>query len=216
MVDTFDLVLASIKNLHCKTKPAYIMTPKTMMLTTLMRMSLFTFTLMFLPYTFCNHDGRAYKDGHVMLGGLFNLHFADNGDYCGDIFTMGLGHAEAMIFAIEKINNNPNLLPNVTLGYDIRDYCESTALAMQITYDFVRNADPVVKTTKIRSKPISALVGLYNSASAVLVGSLLKVVNISAIGLATSVELSSRLYKNFFRTVAPDTWQFCSLSIRSQ
>ena len=143
-----------------------------------------------------------------MLGGLFSIHFAGNGDHCGDLFTMGLGHAEAMIFAIESVNENPNLLPNVTLGYDIRDYCERNALAMQITYDFVRDADPVGKITKVRSKPISALVGPYNSASAVLVASLLQVANISAISpSATSTELSSRLYKDFFRTVPPDNWQ---------
>ena len=153
-----------------------------------------------------------------MLGGLFNLHFAGGGEQCGELFTMGLGHAEAMIFAIESVNSNPNLLPNVTLGYDIRDYCESTALAMQITYDFVRGGDPVCNandrysslsnTTKIRSKPISALVGPYNSGSAVLVGSLLQVADIPAISpTATSAQLSSQLYKNFFRTVPPDNWQ---------
>ena len=162
---------------------------------------------MFLPNTSCKDNGRAYKDGDVMLGGLFSIHFAGNGDRCGDLFTMGLGHAESMIFAIENINSNPNLLPNVMLGYDIRDYCESTALAMQITYDFVSNANPVAKTTKVGAKPISALVGPYNSASAILVGGLLQVANISAISLATSVELSSRLYKDFFRTVPPDNWQ---------
>ena len=139
-----------------------------------------------------------------MLGGLFSVHFAANGDHCGDLYTMGLGHVEAMIFAIENINNNPDLLPNVTLGYDIRDYCESNALAMQITYDFVRSSH----TAKVSSKPISALIGPYNSASAVLVASLLQVANISAISpFATSTELSSQSYKDFFRTVPPDNWQ---------
>ena len=141
-----------------------------------------------LPCIHCNHDRRAYKDGDVMLGGLFDLHFAGNGQHCGDLFTMGLGHAESMIFAIESVNQNPNILPNITLGYDIRDYCESIALAMHITYDLVRDSDPVCQpdlntfnisslgnTTLAGSKPISALVGPYNSGSAVLVGSLLQV-----------------------------------------
>lgn len=180
-------------------------------------------TLFFLraPYTNCNHDRRAYKDGDVMLGGLFGLHFAGNGQHCGDLFTMGLGHAESMIFAIESVNQNPNILPNVTIGYDIRDYCESIALAMHITYDLVRDSDPVcmphLNTFNISSlgnvtmagfKPISALVGPYNSGSAVLVGSLLQVATIPAISpTATSVELSSQLYKDFFRTVPPDNLQ---------
>lgn len=177
--------------------------------------------LLRIPFAHCNHDITAYKDGDVVLGGLFDLHFAGGDQHCGDLFTMGLGHAESMIFAIESVNQNPNILPNVSIGYDIRDYCERTALAMHICYDFVRGSDPVCmphlkqlnnftinNATKARSKPISALVGPYNSGSAVLVGSLLQVAGIPAISpTATSVELSSQLYKDFFRTVPPDNWQ---------
>ena len=58
------------------------------------------------------------------------------------------------------------------------------------------------------SKPISVLIGPDTSASAVLVGSFLQVVDIPAISsIATSVDLSSKLHKNFFRTVPPDIWQ---------
>ena len=61
---------------------------------------------------------------------------------------------------------------------------------------------------QVRSKPISALIGPTNSGSAVLVGSLLQVANIPAISpAATSLELSSQFYKDFFRTVPPDNWQ---------
>ena len=184
----------------------------------ILRLSLFT--MLFLPYTSCHHEARVYKDGDVILGGLFDLHFAADRKHCGELNTMGLGEAEAMIFAIESVNKNPNLLSNVTLGYDIRDACARTALAMQITYDLVRDGDPVCmcnsdinssaigKITNVSSKPISVLVGPTTSASAVLVGSLLQVANISAISSsATSVELSSQLYKDFFRTVPPDNWQ---------
>ena len=178
------------------------------------------FILLLFSYVSCNHGARAYKDGDIMLGGLFSIHIAGTNGHCGELYPVGLGHAEAMIFAIKSINKNPNLLPNVSLGYDIRDFCESTALAMQITYDFVRasdlvdivdsnvNSSTIDNTTKVRSKPISALVGPATSSSAVLVGSLLQVSNIPAVSpSATSVELSSRLYKDFFRTVPPDNWQ---------
>ena len=30
---------------------------------------------------------------------------------------------EAMLFAIDRINNDMNLLPNLTIGYDVRDSC---------------------------------------------------------------------------------------------
>ena len=170
------------------------------------------FTLLLFPATTGNHGIRAYKEGDVMLGGLFSVHFGGSDDYCGDLYLKGLGHVEAMIFAIESVNKNPNLLPNVTIGYDIRNYCESMALAMKIAYEFVSNSNAnssaIGYSTQVRSKPISALIGPTNSGSAVLVGSLLQVANIPAINpAATSLELSSQFYKDFFRTVPPDNWQ---------
>ena len=170
------------------------------------------FISLIFPATAYNHDITAYKDGDVMLGGLFNVHVAGNGDHCGELYPGGLGRVEAMIFAIENVNKNPNILPNVTIGYDIRNYCGNMVLAMKIAYDFVSNTEAnnsaIGYTTKVKSKPISALIGPIHSGSAVLVGSLLQVANIPAISpAATSVELSSKLYKDFFRTVPPDNWK---------
>ena len=108
----------------------------------------------------------------------------------------------------------------MTIGYDLRDYCLSNARAMKIAYDFMCDGDPVhmsiqnistsptryVKETK--TKTISALVGPTESGSAVLVGSLLQVSDIPVISPSvTSDELSSQMYKDFFRTVPPDNWQ---------
>ena len=109
-----------------------------------------------------------------------------------------------MILTIESLSKNPNLLPNVTLGYDIRDFCTITALAMQITYHLVRDGDPVFmsnsnlnrsaigNTTEVGAKPIGALVGPSSSATAILLGSLLQVANIPAMLL----HQASNIYKN--------------------
>ena len=155
-----------------------------------------------------------------MVGGLLNIHYSETGDQCNRLSTIGLGNAEAMIYAIERINKNFTLLPNVTIGYDLRDYCRSQALAMQIAYDFMRDGDPVCMSNQDpsstpngyvannRTKSITSLVGPFNSGSAALVGSLLQVSDIPAISpSATSDELSSQMYKDLFRTVPPDHWQ---------
>ena len=150
------------------------------------------FTVLLLPFTSCNHDINAYKDGDVVLGALLDLHYPGDGEHCGPLSKVILAQAEAIIFATESVNRNPNLLPNVTIGYDIRNYCESTALAMKITYDLVRGTDllctcstkgngsAIGDDTMVGSKPISALIGLPYSRSAVLVGSLLQVANINS------------------------------------
>ena len=176
------------------------------------------FILLFLPLTSSNDGYRNYKDGDVIVGGLINIHYSGTNDQCTELSTTGLGYAEATIFAIEKINKNSSILPNVTIGYDLRDYCCSNARAMKIAYDFMCDGDPVhmsnqnISTSPTRyvkeTKTISALLGPTESGSAVLVGSLLQVSDIPAISPSvTSDELSSQMYKDFFRTVPPDRWQ---------
>ena len=181
------------------------------------------FILLFFQQLTTSYDGyRIFKDGDVMVGGMLNVHYSnsENGDQCNKFSGIGLGNAEAMIYVIESINKNSTLLPNVTIGYDLRDCCLSNALAMEIAYDFIRDSDPVCISTQDgstspngyvtnnRTKTISALLGPFSSESAVLVGSLLQVSNIPAISpSATSDELSSQMYKDVFRTVPPDNWQ---------
>ena len=41
---------------------------------------------------------------------------------------------QAMIFAIERINNDTSLLSNISLGYDIRDYNGNLSKAAKIVY----------------------------------------------------------------------------------
>ena len=179
------------------------------------------FVLVFGYCTSCNQELRAYKDGDVMLGGLFSLHMITH-DKQWEVNPREFGFAEAVIFAINSVNKNSSLLPNVSLGYDIRNYCDIGALAMKIAYDFKRKSDPVCmhkpnSTTSpgsssiiwsTGSKPISALIGPSNSASAVLVASLLQVADIPAISsITTSSELSSQFYKDYLRTIPSDKWR---------
>ncbi|PFX25786.1 Metabotropic glutamate receptor 3 [Stylophora pistillata] len=153
------------------------------------------------------------QSGNITLGGLFIIHHTTDDGACGELFPQGLGHAEAMIFAIEEINRNQSVLPTIKLGYDIRDYCESPEKAMRQTYDFVRRNDarcvfPHVENETMETKPIAAVIGPTDSGSAVLVGSLLQVGGIPVIShSATSNELSSSQFLHFFRTASPDGQQ---------
>ena len=81
--------------------------------------------------TILSDPRRFYQPGNVTLGVILPLHVKNSEDNCGEFYSFGLGYIEAITFAIERINNNPNLLPNVTLGFDIRDYCDTPILAMK-------------------------------------------------------------------------------------
>lgn len=47
-----------------------------------------------------------------------------------------------MLYAIDLINKNTTLLPNVTLGVDVKDTCGSVdyAIMESLSFDFIRSA----------------------------------------------------------------------------
>ncbi|KAL9973694.1 hypothetical protein ACROYT_G020182 [Oculina patagonica] len=150
-----------------------------------------------------------YKEGDVMLGGLFSVRQLQetSEDQCGEI-TKELASAEAMIFAIDKINNDSNLLPNISIGYKIQDDCESITEATRITYEMFQNKC-FTNTThrKVGRRSILALIGPTFSSTALVIGGFLQMLNVPALsGTTTSPELSSYTYKHLHRTVPSDTF----------
>ena len=87
--------------------------------------------------------------GDVVIGGLIPVHFSPNfaphpgNSSCrGDFHLRGYKGVEAMLYAVELINNDTALLPNVTLGVDIKDTCGSVdyAIMESLSFDFIKSA----------------------------------------------------------------------------
>lgn len=150
------------------------------------------------------------KEGDFIVGGLFPVNFLATTGHgpCGDLNTKGLGRALSMIFAIQKLNSNSSILENVTLGYDIRAYCESATEATHLTYDLVKErCCRNTAKTKMGNNSIVGLIGPEESSTALAIGGFLEIFNVSGIsGSTTSPELSSNL-NNFYRTVPSDTFR---------
>lgn len=156
-----------------------------------------------------------YRHGDVMLGGLFSIHQSQgtSEDKCGEI-TKEVTNAQAMIFAIDKINNDSNLLPNISLGYDIRDCCESIENATRITYELLRDKCSVNTTLRqLGEGSIVAFIGPSFSSTAIFIAGILRMLNVSGIsGSTTSQELTSHTYKHLYRTVPADTYSAKALA----
>lgn len=105
-----------------------------------------TLMLFIVPSTsgvFVEKDARLMRTrGDIILGGIFPMHEhnPDNPDYpCGKVKEeKGIQRLEAMLFAIDSINNDDTLLPNVTLGALIIDSCSSDTYALEQSMEFVR------------------------------------------------------------------------------
>lgn len=90
-----------------------------------------------------NNNGKLIRiPGDIVLGGIFPMHEhqSSNRDYpCGAIKEeKGIQRLEAMLYAIDQINKDENLLPNITMGTVVIDSCSSDTYALEQSMEFVR------------------------------------------------------------------------------
>lgn len=80
--------------------------------------------------------------GDIVLGGIFPMHEqinTNNENPCGRVKEeKGIQRLEAMLYAIDEINRDKTLLPNVSLGVLIIDSCSSDTYALEQSMEFVR------------------------------------------------------------------------------
>ncbi|EDO45773.1 predicted protein [Nematostella vectensis] len=157
---------------------------------------------------------RFHQPGNITLGVILPAHSQTASGECGELYLLGLGYIEAISYAIERINNSTELLPGLSLGLDVRDYCYNPRLAMQWAYNIVANNDhnELVQRNGVLSDkftnltdPVVAVIGTIESGSTGHIAGLFQVVNISIVSpFSTSEELSSPYFTSFARTIPPD------------
>ena len=112
-----------------------------------------------------------------------------------------------------QINNDTSILPNITLGAEIRDDCYSSTVALEESLHFVLNAfgqrGKICTDPNNRPPPIMGVVGTVSSQIATTVASLLRLFRLPQISYgATTPDLSDRdEYEYFLRTVPSDVYQ---------
>ncbi|XP_055790607.1 metabotropic glutamate receptor 8-like isoform X2 [Salvelinus fontinalis] len=160
-------------------------------------------------------------DGDIMLGGLFPVHSrGERGVPCGELKKeKGIHRLEAMLFAIDLINKDPELLPNVTLGARILDTCSRDTYALEQSLTFVqalieRDGSDVRCANgdaPIFAKPdkVVGVIGAAASSVSIMVANILRLFKIPQISYAsTAPELSDNTRYDFFsRVVPPDSYQ---------
>ncbi|NWV86463.1 GRM5 protein, partial [Dasyornis broadbenti] len=170
----------------------------------------------------------AHMPGDIIIGALFSVHHQPTVDKvherkCGEVREQyGIQRVEAMLHTLDRINLDPTLLPNITLGCEIRDSCWHSAVALEQSIEFIRDSlisseeeEGMVKcvdgsSSSFRSKkPIVGVIGPGSSSVAIQVQNLLQLFNIPQIAYsATSMDLSDKtLFKYFMRVVPSDKQQ---------
>ncbi|XP_066475306.1 metabotropic glutamate receptor 5 isoform X3 [Tiliqua scincoides] len=170
----------------------------------------------------------AYMPGDIIIGALFSVHHQPSVDKvherkCGEVREQyGIQRVEAMLHTLERINRDQALLPNITLGCEIRDSCWHSAVALEQSIEFIRDSlisseeeEGLMKCVDGSSssyhakKPIVGVIGPGSSSVAIQVQNLLQLFNIPQIAYsATSMDLSDKtLFKYFMRVVPSDAQQ---------
>lgn len=75
----------------------------------------------------------------VLLGGLFPIHATSDDQACAQLQDFAIQQVEAMVFAINLINNDSALLPRVKLAFTMRDTCSNPSHALDQTFQFVQS-----------------------------------------------------------------------------
>ena len=158
---------------------------------------------------------RDHEDKDFVLGGLFAVH----GISCQLLGTSGVERIEAFLYALDLINNDPNLLPNITLGYDIRDTCGSETVALDETVEMIfsqglvdaNECNEIVFSGGLNdtSLPVSAIIGATTSQVSISVASLLRLFTTPQVSYSSSSPILNdrETYSYFYRTIPPDDQQ---------
>lgn len=165
--------------------------------------------------------------GDIILGGLFPVHEKGEGIPCGPkVYNRGVQRLEAMLYAVDKVNKDLNLLPNTTIGVNILDTCSRDTYALNQSLQFVRSVlnemdtsmyecqdQSMPKYKKNNSGPVFGVIGGSYSSVSLQVANLLRLFHIPQISPASTAKaLSDKTrFDLFARTVPADTFQSIAL-----
>ncbi|XP_069816566.1 extracellular calcium-sensing receptor-like [Dendropsophus ebraccatus] len=117
---------------------------------------------------------------------------------------------QAMMFATEEINKDPNILPNVTLGFQAYDSCDALHLDIGSSLQVLTGTHSAIPNYRCTSKiPLTAVIGPAISTHSILLAHILGLYRYPQIShYSTSHLLSDRKkFPSFFRTVPSDAFQ---------
>ncbi|XP_051252465.1 extracellular calcium-sensing receptor-like isoform X2 [Dicentrarchus labrax] len=165
---------------------------------------------------------EAHKPGDVVLGGLFEVHYTSvfpeqtftsepQQPICKGFDTLGFRHAMTMAFAIDEINKNSNLLPNVTLGYSLYDNCGALVIGFSGALSLAsgREEQFLLQQNCLGTPPVLGIVGDSYSTFSIATSNVLGLYKMPIVSyFATCSCLSNRKrFPSFFRTIPSDAFQ---------
>ncbi|XP_041441581.1 extracellular calcium-sensing receptor [Xenopus laevis] len=164
---------------------------------------------------------RIFQAGDIMLGALLPLHidkeyhpvsFRERPPHinCTTFNFENFQQLQALIIAVEEINKNPNIIPNITLGFQAYDSCNVLQKDLEGMFQILTGHGEAIPNYQcLKNISVAAVIGPYVSTHAILLANILGVYRYPQIShFATSRLLSNQvMFPSFFRTVPSDAFQ---------
>ncbi|KAK6477940.1 vomeronasal type-2 receptor 1-like [Huso huso] len=166
--------------------------------------------------------GRGFSaEGDIIIGGIFPVHynkvFPDTpftelpGPTRCEIFSQrSYRWVQTMVFAINEINQNATLLPNLTLGFGIYDTCGAVHRGIEGALWMMSGQEVLVPGYRcLPGTPLAAIIGDAGSRISLAIARILGLYSYPLISyFATVPQLSDRRqFPSFFRTIPSDVFQ---------
>eukprot|EP00079_Xenopus_tropicalis_P023411 XP_012815792.1 PREDICTED: extracellular calcium-sensing receptor-like [Xenopus tropicalis] len=173
-----------------------------------------------------NLSGHMSRPGDIIIGGTFPVHldrvYVDI-DFTNkppelqcQMYAIEYYHSmQALIFAVDEINSDPDLLPNITLGYHIFDTCITVRRSAQGALWMLSGGQEITLNYHCyQEAPLAGIIGDCGSTRSILMAEMLGLYRYPQISyFATSPVLNNRdQFPSFFRTIPSDEFQMRGLA----
>ena len=131
---------------------------------------------------------KVETDGDVVFGGLFPMHEQGlhSGSTCGRIKReKGIQRLEAMLYAVDLINKDTNILPDIHIGLHVLDTCSDDTFALEQCMDFIKAQLSSIDVDDYRCsdgtsptfqplRPVAGVIGAASSPVSIMVANILR------------------------------------------
>ncbi|XP_018425638.1 PREDICTED: vomeronasal type-2 receptor 26-like [Nanorana parkeri] len=172
-------------------------------------------------------DYECFKDGDIVLGGVFTVKIVlnyipdsvmDNDENKGKAFVISLQsyvNVLMFMFAIDKINQDPDILPNITLGYHLYDSWSDPSKAVRSVLQILSGPGKTIPNYSCTGHgKLAGVIGDHYSFTTIPIAQILGLYRYTQISYGSSdYSLSDRhIYPHVFRMLQSHRVHYLAIS----